>query len=652
MAVKKINSLNAHQNPTTNENEFDIENYLNENWDTIIDVVDNNADELTELNDKSDINIQSLQTEISELEEDVKANSIIITTEEATSLQINDANGARAKLSVKGNYRQETSEESDNWLDASLFSNETKNGVTLTKQSDGSILLNGTATNSVSFLEKLKRSIRNTDGSHFLKIGKISGTLNGTVYTYLTNSDSSKSTGTPTLTSSNSRASTSIASDVEYTNCLLVVNSGTVLNNVKIYIEVCSSEVDTYIPFTPEKPSKQYPSKIEVVGGNTNIEGITIDKTFYPKLEKGEKATSYSRPGQAGVTITKFNKNLSNLDFNNKVNSSEGIQDIVSSKETLSFTLKANSSEYACIQYNNIFSADVIKKFKNKKLIASCDIEGGEKTSIRLSKNNLGASAYNIGSIEKGKTLEFTMTEDINNVAIFVYGSQGVQSTSDIKCKFSNFMIREVGTTEEYTEHQEERTILDIQQEMLKDDYFDLERGKEVHHWKGLELTGDENWRYEAHVEGKKTIIMKITIDPALDINSGVCTHFDYIGDYSLDEEHCYAGMSGTLFVFVDYSVISTVEEFKAFLAEQATAGTPVKVYYKTAETTELDLTETQIEQLEQLNKLRTYKEQTNIVTVEDVALMQLEYSADIQKYIDNKLANINQQILNLAGGN
>ena len=68
------------------------------------------------------------------------------------------------------------------------------------------------------------------------------------------------------------------------------------------------------------------------------------------------------------MTITKFNKNLSNLDFNNKVNSSEGIQDIVSSKETLSFTLKANSSECACIQYTNIFSAGVIKKFKNKNL--------------------------------------------------------------------------------------------------------------------------------------------------------------------------------------------------------------------------------------------------------------------------------------------
>ena len=46
MAVKKIENLNKHQNPATNTNLFDVENYLNANWDKVTDVVDNNADEL------------------------------------------------------------------------------------------------------------------------------------------------------------------------------------------------------------------------------------------------------------------------------------------------------------------------------------------------------------------------------------------------------------------------------------------------------------------------------------------------------------------------------------------------------------------------------------------------------------------------------
>ena len=46
MAIKKIDKFNIHENPATNENEFDIENYLNANWRKTKDTVNNNADEL------------------------------------------------------------------------------------------------------------------------------------------------------------------------------------------------------------------------------------------------------------------------------------------------------------------------------------------------------------------------------------------------------------------------------------------------------------------------------------------------------------------------------------------------------------------------------------------------------------------------------
>lgn len=277
------------------------------------------------------------------------------------------------------------------------------------------------------------------------------------------------------------------------------------------------------------------------------------------------------------------------------------------------------------------------KKFKNKQLIASCEIEGGDKTSIRLSKNNLGTSSYIIGNIENGKPLQFTVTEDINSIAMFAYGSQGVQATSDIKCKFSNFMIREVDTTEEYVEHKEEVKTLDIQQEMLSGDYFDLERKKEVHSWNIQELTGNESWVTEGELE--KVIRMATSTGKTSNNYTGKCTHFDFIGNYNLDEEHVYVTNPGRMYIFIDKTVASTPAELKQYLAQQKEAGTPVKVYWKSDTTTELDLTETQIEQLEQLNKMRTYKEQTNIVTVEDLALMQLEYSQDLKAYIDSKLS-------------
>ena len=60
MAVKKIETLNKHENPSTNTDTFDVENYLNVNWDKVIEVVDNNADELTELKTDNTNNKQAI----------------------------------------------------------------------------------------------------------------------------------------------------------------------------------------------------------------------------------------------------------------------------------------------------------------------------------------------------------------------------------------------------------------------------------------------------------------------------------------------------------------------------------------------------------------------------------------------------------------
>ena len=68
-------------------------------------------------------------------------------------------------------------------------------------------------------------------------------------------------------------------------------------------------------------------------------------------------------------------------------------------------------------------------------------------------------------------------------------------------------------------------------------------------------------------------------------------------------------------------------------------------LYYVSDTTTELDLTEEQKETLNQLNNLELFKGVNNIYTEQDLALLQLNYTADTKMYIDNKIASI-------AGGN
>ena len=734
MAVKKINSLNAHQNPATNENEFDVENYLNVNWEKIIDVVDNNADELTnaqtaikENKEQQEEKIQSLQQEISDLEEDVKANSIIVTTEEATSLQVNDANGARAKLSVKGNYRQQTREgfnllnvpaeyevsknykrvvnsfeagtytikatsvTTDNdtierfllafedeagatFGQSFLYKTTLKTTATLSKKAVAVRIYSAdnwdnTAVTTTTFKELMIYS--GTEEKSYEEYGKMPSrefptevetvggdinildnvaktrTINGITFT-VNKDGSATAKGTATaqavlyLTSENNSATYKNIEKGKYT-----LNGCDDGNTNTYFIQVALENAN---PSNGAKYFSNYsiPTTFEVQEDNNRYycmivikSGVTIDKTFYPSLIKGYKTVGYSRPGQAGISVKKISKNFANTSILKALN-----LDAIEINSKNSFTIDLSKGNLVDIQNrkNILFDAP-----KNKQYTLSYHVEQNNTAflpglgflysdgSTQIAAKQTDASYNTQVTSQEGKKIEG------------IYLSWGTQNSGGI-ATISNIQL-ETGTQKtDFEEYTEEIKTVDIQQEMLTGDYFDLERKKEVHTWNVQELTGNESWATEGDLEK----VMRIATSTRKTSNNyvGVCTHFDFIGNYYLDEEHVYVTNPGTMYVFIDKTVASTPAEFKTFLTEQATAGTPVKVYWKSDTTTELDLTETQIEQLEQLNKMRTYKEQTNIVTVEDLALMQLEYSADIQKYIDNKLANINQQILNLAGGN
>lgn len=171
MAVKKISSLNQHENPETNENEVDIENYLNENWDTIIDVVDNNADELIIAQDdienlqtdntKNKKNIQTntddistlkkqkeaLEKEVNSLREDNRLNAL---TEDNSGELINITNSTGSRfnsLKIEGNEKQFSQDSTSNLL-VLENGNKTIDGVDFSIQ-NGMVNISGTATASI-----------------------------------------------------------------------------------------------------------------------------------------------------------------------------------------------------------------------------------------------------------------------------------------------------------------------------------------------------------------------------------------------------------------------------------------------------------------------------------------------------------------------
>ncbi len=222
MAVKKVESFNIHETPAINQNEFDVETYLNANWGKTKEAVNNNAEELMQVQkdistlkednktNKSSIDVleksnetinkslEDIDTKDKKQDEDIKANKesiealqtenieiksenerlredikSIATIGEASgeNIHIEDSSDARCELEIGGNHVQETRKGYNQLKNEGTT--QTLNNVTITKKEDETLVVNGTATEDFTF--SIKRNIELEDGEQY----KLSGCPNG-----------------------------------------------------------------------------------------------------------------------------------------------------------------------------------------------------------------------------------------------------------------------------------------------------------------------------------------------------------------------------------------------------------------------------------------------------------------------------------------
>lgn len=234
MAVKKVGSFNIHETPAINQNEFDVETYLNANWEKTKEAVNNNAEELmqaqkdistlkednktnkssidvleksnetrdrkisknaedieaiqgsiktaTETINKKDNeqdgkitlnkeSIKEIQAENERLREDIK--SIALQGEASgENIHLEDSSEARCEIEIGGNQKQET-REGYNQININDFFEGTRNGVTITKDLEkGSLTFNGTVTSTFAISIPLNLS-KGTIISYSLNNSKI-----------------------------------------------------------------------------------------------------------------------------------------------------------------------------------------------------------------------------------------------------------------------------------------------------------------------------------------------------------------------------------------------------------------------------------------------------------------------------------------------
>ena len=381
-------------------------------------------------------------------------------------------------------------------------------------------------------------------------------------------------------------------------------------------------------------------------------QGETVNnKIFYPKLEKGTVATNYSKYGQGSVEIKKQNKNIILIKPNQKV---------------VTRGLTVETDDNARITINGI--AENTTYLKLYKEIAGTYLSEAEKwEKEKIAKGNYRLSIQNLkGNYNTGNP-NILMRNSPNSNTEISYLLQELNKDKSIKCTidksmevmwymyiqkdviFNNFsfeLLLEKTEMNEYSNYilgEEQTYTLPIQKPMLEEDHFNRTDNKEVHTWKKIVLDGVNNkvTQTTTNQSGKYRYqyIDKDLKDCSLSEEKAYCTHLPLIGkSKTYDKILGFTVANNSVYIYTDGD---TASNFNAKLQkENYIFYIPVieSAYQK------IDLTPKQIEVLDQLDNLETYKPVTNITT-DSIAKLKLKYIADTKTYIDNKTSNLEQQV-------
>ena len=646
-------------------------------------------------------NIETLQQEVQELEQDIKANAIIEETEKSKSLYIEDANASRGKVNVFGNMEQEI-REGYNLLDISE--------------------INSTWTQWKTENFKYKKYQLKPNTSYTisqLKNRPTTGTVSETSYLYITSGEEVAETlsysingalvGAPRTVTSDSNGYIIVyaaVNDVTFTNDLgLMLVEGTEEKEYEAYgaspsldypsaIKSLGSNINLYpgwekntissetgepeidpnyirsVDFISVLPNKNYTIKaynIEEFGDlNTAVRMYDINKNYLSskwigsiisnsltftltnadvryvkivssnnsavtdtakvdiKLEEGEVATTYSPFGQGSTEIRHFNTNFLNTENINKTISGVNIES--NTDKSLKITGTAAADGYGSI-YNKITLPFVLKQGTKVYLNFGKDKQLQKDTNITPFVWLYSSDNTNTANINKSGSYSATLSKDTTMLTF------GIENIENAKVYNENmYIVLSTENVSEYIENKDDSYILNIQQEMLTGDYFDLETKEEVHCNGKAILNGTEAWTKSGTASTDDFAMFYTNRGNIVSSGEVKSNALKYVKDYQTQDTYVTSvGEAINIRIATEIIGGNTVELFKTFLQNRYNEGKAIEVYYKRSTPARIPLTADQIEVLEKLNKLRFHEGTNNILTTEDIALLQAKYSQNLK---------------------
>lgn len=234
-----------------------------------------------------------------------------------------------------------------------------------------------------------------------------------------------------------------------------------------------------------------------------------------------------------------------------------------------------------------------------------------------------------------GNLLNRTIT--VNNT--FTSPKLAIYATSKAVAKsiFENYEIQlEKDNITTYTPYQEQKVT------------FPLSEGQKLYKASYLASNGIHNKRKQIVLDGTencsfypdKTHTFRIRL-PSIS-KTGICTHYKNIKTASVFDIDTGVYLEYTGSVIISDPRFSTIDEIKAYLAEQYSKGTPVTVEYELLEEEIIPYTEAQQEAWDKIEELHTYKNVTNIFSTAELDITYVRDNGLSDMYETKQNANKN----------
>lgn len=486
-----------------------------------------------------------------------------------------------------------------NIFDSSIFEDIEQNGVKIKRNVDGTLTLNGTyaGTSAWNYRFNLLEPISVDKEELYLSMQKIEGNCTGQIrFTAWEQNSDNRWLSFETSQYSN------LLAEKTYIRASIIIYEGATFNNLTIGLKISNKKDAIYSPYNH---------------GSANV--VVCNKNVLP-IQLKEITTAN------GITVT---NNDGRLTINGTATASFQF-DIAKNFYLSSFDMVFNPNEISGTITNageGIFSTYSMRNADNIQLITGLANRVGNnmKTTINAEK---------LGNVMKFCTLWIPKNTVFNN---FVLEPQ----------------IEAGNTATDYVEHEEQTFTIDVQQEMLEGDYFDLDNEEEVHTWGKYVFTGDETIS-KSGITNNNSFWMNSNFLPNL-LNAEIlnytatdnitpnilCTHLKTLKPaliVSYDNEGitiCANDNNLTDITirlgFGKSSEINTADKCKAWLKQQYDAGTPVTIYYKLAEPTKIPFSETQKSVGKEIRQtLHSYKGGTHVYCTDEISpIFNVKYTVD-----------------------